>query len=284
MISTTERSVARNRDRWLLSYADFVTLLLALFILLYASSRLDSQQAIELVAGIQSAFPQVEESVLEGPPSEPDARPGIATEENPSLRQYLAAVIDVESERPGETMAGTRLREDERGIVIELAAAEFFPAGGVDLSSEKKQVLEDLAPILVSSGRSIHFEGHTDDQPIDSDVFPSNWELSAARAGVLARFFIEEQALDPSWVATTGYAQYRPLVPNLGEAARARNRRVEIVLLNPTGDATRAVKNPDADLESLGRMLDALPPVPDEADQRLRPTTPDTLPNELPLP
>jgi chemotaxis protein MotB len=247
-----------------------VTLLLALFVLLYASARLDSAEARDVLAGIQSAFPiPLAPAVRE--PIDAEERPNDAPlREDPSLQQYLAAVLDAHEDPATASTRGTRLREEEQGIVIELAAAEYFPAGGAEIAADKKSVLADLAPILVSSGRSIRFEGHTDDQPIQSDVFPSNWELSAARAGALARYFIEEESLDPTWVATTGYAEYRPLVPNLGPAARARNRRVEIILAHPERRTSGLARDVDAELESLGRMLEALPPVPEQIDSGLR--------------
>lgn len=262
-----ETSANAARGRWLLSYADFVTLLFALFVLLYASARFDADQAAKVVSGIEHAFPAVTEQAQEiAPNSVPatlETHTLAAKKDDPGLSEYLAAVLAAPNPARDDAAPSTRLREEERGLIVELTAAEFFPAGDAEIAEEKKRLLSDLAPILVSSGRSIHFEGHTDDQAIQNDQFPSNWELSAARAGALARYFIEEQGLDPQWVATTGYAQYRPLVPNLGPAARARNRRVEIILLNPVQAGKETGQVPDRELRSLGRMLEALPPVPE---------------------
>ncbi len=279
-------SPAPSRERWLLSYADFLTLLLALFVVLYASARVDADRSRSLFDGIQSAFLFEAEArqpigtQIELAPAPTDAAPGPAAADAEVV--LLEAVERSLGSSGVEGGPGARARSDERGIVISLASAEFFPAGGVEIPPDRRAVLAGLAPVLAGSGRPLRFEGHTDDQPIESARFPSNWELSSARAAAVARLFIEEHGIEPRRVATAGYAEYRPLVANRGRAERSQNRRVEIVLLR-TEEGPRVEAPPDAGSE-LDRVLDGLPPLPAEVDESLRPADPGPPPADIPLP
>ncbi|MBY0398673.1 flagellar motor protein MotB [Myxococcota bacterium] len=283
------------RDRWLLSYADFLTLLLALFVVLYASARLDAERNRGLFEGLQSAFtvganpeqaaaaPQTEVGRVGGSENA-TPREAIAVGSLAPLKQLEASLAEqVERER-------TRLRRDpgvsihptERGLVISLAAAEYFPAGGAEIPPERRRLLAAIAPLLAAETGSLHFEGHTDDRPVAKGAFPSNWELSSARAAAVARYFIEEHGIDPERVATTGYAAYRPLVEADSPALRARNRRVEIVVL-ADGEFVESRRRDDPERE-LGRLLEKLPPIPAELDESLRPASPGPAPFDIPLP
>lgn len=278
-----------SRDRWLLSYADFITLLLALFVVLYAAARVDIEKAPTLIEGLQTAF-LFEGTAPEPLPIEKDADPAappeapsaVADDAHGRLGLALKRQLVQSRDEAGEEH-GARLHEDERGIVISLASAEFFPAGGVEIPEKRRAVLAGLAPLLNAHVFPLQFEGHTDDRPIESDRFASNWELSSARAAAVARLFIEEHGLDPRRVATSGYAEHRPLVPNTGPAERAQNRRVEIVVLH--ADAS-SLDDREAAAESgeLGRLLDALPPIPSEVDESLKPRDLGPPPEDIPLP
>lgn len=282
------------RDRWLLSYADFLTLLLALFVVLYASARLDAERNRGLFEGLQSAF-----SSSSSTPAEEDARastgpsgfaagppqPGSGRLEPLAplrqLEQRLALVIERERRRLARD-PGISLHETERGLVITLAASEYFRAGGVELAPERKRLLAAIAPLLAAEDGSLQFEGHADDRPIGEGPFPSNWELSSARAAAVARYFIERHGIDPERVAATGYAAYRPAVAGDAPADRARNRRVEIIVLRdgPRGEARdQRDREPD-----LARLLERLPPIPEQADDSLRAPPPGPAPLDVPLP
>lgn len=278
---------AAGRDRWLLSYGDFMTLLLALFVVLYASARIeaDKQDPFE---GLQSAFFFEADS-----PAPLPTTPSKATDEPIAdsalvpptridlLEDELSRELESQRERLGREH-GASLYQSERGLVISLASAEFFPAGGVTIPAERRQVLAGLAPLLAANSLPLQFEGHTDDRPIQSDSFPSNWELSAARAAAVARFFIEDHEIDPRRVATLGYAQYRPLAANDEPGNRARNRRVEIVVLED-GELV-PVDAEDGERSELDRLLEELPPIPSEADESLRAPDLGPPPEDIPLP
>ena len=286
---TDGRATPPGRDRWLLSFADFLTLMLALFIVLYASAQLDSERNRNLIQGLQSAF-FFDESTptlvpVDGHASDiqpvPEIIPGPITPQN-QLKEDLAHELEVQKQRLGRD-PGMSLYETERGIVVSLASAEFFPAGGVEIPPERKAILAALAPLLAAGSMPLSFEGHTDDQPIESDRYPSNWELSSARAASVARFFIEEHGIDPRRVATVGYAEFRPFVRNDGSANRSLNRRVEIVLLRDAQLVPLDDGRDDSDAE-LDRLLEGLPPLDDEVDPSLRPPAPGPAPLDIPPP
>ncbi len=280
-------SEAAGRDRWLLSYGDFMTLLLALFVVLYASARIeaDKQDPFE---GLQSAFFFEADSPAPLPTTPPAAKDEpiadsalVPPTRIDRLEEELARELESQRERLGRD-SGASLYRSERGLVISLASAEFFPAGGVTIPEERREVLAALAPLLAANSLPLQFEGHTDDRPIQSDGFASNWELSSARAAAVARLFIEDHDIDPRRVATLGYAQYRPLAPNDEPGNRARNRRVEIVVLED-GELVPVEAGDDGRGE-LDRLLEALPPIPAEADESLRAPDLGPPPENIPLP
>ncbi len=287
-------SAAPSRDRWLLSYADFLTLLLALFVVLYASARLDAEKNRGLFEGLQTSFTgnaaSIEDAQTVRSPGSGNTEDREADRIPDSLGslaplKQLEASLTKQLENERRRLArdpGIRVDETERGLVISLAAAEYFPAGGAEIPPERKHVLAAIAPLLAAETGSLHFEGHTDDRPVANAAFASNWELSSARAAAVARYFIEEHEVDPRRVATTGYAAFRPVADGDAPADRARNRRVEIVVL-ADGDGAGATRGAD-DGRALSRLLEKLPPIDGEADDSLRPPAPGPAPFDIPLP
>jgi chemotaxis protein MotB len=205
-------------DRWLFGYADIVTLLLAVFASLYATGRVSSAEPPPAPA-IEVSAP-----VPEAPPAE-----AVAAEAAPASDLALAfegVVADSAS------LPGIELTTSTRGLVISLPEAGSFPAGRADLSGSAMVVMAELAARLHDLPNVVRVEGHTDDVPIATSQFASNWELSTARATRVVEFLIEE-GIDPGRLAAAGYAEYRPRLPNDTPDARARNRRVDIVVLDP---------------------------------------------------
>ncbi len=274
-----------GRDRWLLSYADFITLLLALFVVLYASARVDVEESQSLFDGLQAAFFFDKSSPavipIETLSSELQSTAAATIAAQTQLEKDVAQELESQRLRLGEDL-GTSLYQTEQGLVISLASAEFFPAGGVEIPSSRKAVLGAIAPLLGANAMPLRFEGHTDDQPIGSGPFPSNWELSTARAAAVARLFIEDHGIDPRRIATVGYAEFRPIVANQDNASRAQNRRVEIVVLQDA-EMVPTAKGRDAASE-LDQLLEGLPPIPERADESLRPADLGPPPEDIPLP
>ena len=213
------RSLRASGDRWLFGYADVVTLLFACFASLYA------MQAVP--TGRQPAPTDIaltRESV--GAPA-PETDRGAGGTLDASLQRDLTAIATRDASLPG-----VELTTSDRGLVISLPEAGSFPPGRAELSDAVRRVMRGLADRLSALPNPIRVEGHTDDVPIHTPLFASNWELSTARATRVVQFLIADGAIEPARLAATGYAEYRPRLPNDSPDARARNRRVDILILD----------------------------------------------------
>jgi chemotaxis protein MotB len=221
-------------DRWLISYADFITLLFALFVVLFAASR-HSNQALERVArAIHSGFrsmgvaPGPARQVLERE-SSPATAPASAGDSNPNmaaLQQQLSGSLS-SSLATGEIA----VHQTPQGLVISLRELGFFDSGEAVLLPGAAQKIERVGRILMSRGLSLRVEGHSDNQPINNANFHSNWELSAARAMTVLLLLVDDAHYDPTHIAMAGYGPYRPVADNATSAGRRLNRRVDLVVL-----------------------------------------------------
>ncbi len=237
--SAPTNSTGPSRDRWLVSYADYVTLLLAFFVTIYALSRLDNSKLIQAQHSIQRAlnapvflggFP-LEPDV--GDPSTPGARgdlPAAGLRASPQTQIEEVAHTVQESLRDKADYRDIRLMITGRGLVIHLPEFLFFATGEAQIRPEAEPLLERLAGILQKIPNQMVVEGHTDNRPINTPQFPSNWELSVHRATSLVRYLVEKHHLDPARFAAAGYGEYAPLTGNDEEAGRSMNRRVDIVI------------------------------------------------------
>jgi chemotaxis protein MotB len=223
--------------RWLLTYADMITLLMAFFIMMYSMSVLNMEKFREVAFSIRSGFggpleggpgmmnfPESRNSLLPSPgditeSSGPGAIPGVAKE----IEQYI------KEQGLGEVV---RLRVEKRGLVVSLVTDEvLFDLGRAELRPQAKRILAKVADVVRDIPNDLAIEGHTCDLHIKTAQFPSNWELSTARATVVVRYLIERAGVKPARVSASGYADSRPLVHNDSEAHRMINRRVDIVIL-----------------------------------------------------
>ncbi len=243
-----------NHERWLVSYADFITLLFAFFVVLYASSQADKKKAAVVAASIKGAFQQL--GVFTGSAVEGVGVPGSPGILNPELTDAPLKVVKVagNSEKsPGgtgfgidvdelrhqlETALGDEIRQHEiqmrvtpEGLVVSLREVGFFNSGQAELLKNGHKTLTRIATILGGRGFEIRVEGHTDNVPVHNSRFKSNWELSTARATTVVSLLIEQHGFDPLLVSAAGYSQYRPVESNKTERGRAANRRVDLVVV-----------------------------------------------------
>lgn len=224
-----------NHERWLVSYADFITLLFAFFTTMYAISTVDARKLESMVESMQQAFDSKEGAVA--PRAAPSPRQPSQPMTAAQRERLLAAVL---RERLGGTSVDVEI--DHRGIVVSMREAGSFATGSADLSDVARSVLKELAATLGSeSAMTLRVEGHTDDVPIRTGRFASNWELSTARATSVVTYLVQDLGLEPRRLSAAGYGQYHPRVPNLKDSDRARNRRVDIVILN---EETEAAEEP----------------------------------------
>lgn len=233
------RSRGPSRDRWLISYADYVTLLLAFFVTIYAVSRLDNAKLIEAQHSIQRAlnapvflggFP-LEPGVADLPV--PGARgdlPQAGLRASPSTQIQEVAREVQQSLRDQAFFQDIRLMITGRGLVIHLPEFLFFETGEARIRPQAEPLLNRLAELLRKIPNPVVVEGHTDNVPINNNRFPSNWELSVHRATNLVRYLIEQEHLNPGRFAAAGYGEYAPLASNDEAGGRRLNRRVDIVI------------------------------------------------------
>ncbi|MGE0394442.1 MAG: OmpA family protein [Vicinamibacterales bacterium] len=215
-------------DRWVVPYADLVTLLLAFFITLYAVSRVDLERFTPASTALQAAFdggtpaapPAGGPPALVAPPRVVGGTPLDAIEAG--LQQAIA-------QAGLEGRVG--LTRDERGVVLSLPESAAFDSGRADLTPGTTALLTDVGRELQPLANDVRVEGHTDDRPVSS-VFRSNWELSTARASAVVALFIERAGVDARRLSAAGYGEFHPRVPNTSADARAQNRRVDIVILS----------------------------------------------------
>jgi chemotaxis protein MotB len=234
-------AVHASHDRWLVSYADFITLLFAFFVVLYSAAQVDKRKIGKLAAGIQVAFEQLGPFPATGPPrmladpapvsfNNPPAGPTPPpSEENLDLvflRRELEQTLAPEILR-GEVA----MRDAPDGLVISLREAGFFDSGSAGIRVESEQAFGRLANLLAERQSKLRIEGHTDDVPIHNSQYQSNWELSTARSTEMIRLLITKYHFAPARLSAAGYAEYHPIASNDTQAGRALNRRVDVVVL-----------------------------------------------------
>jgi chemotaxis protein MotB len=235
--------------RWLLTYADMITLMLAMFIILYALSEAGSQQKIqEVAASFRAVFGLVSSGatilpaegskqgihfkIMSGEPEEG----GPGGKKKPTPVKGTGGDIEGQIKMKLQRYLGAQkvmIRKEARGLVVSLLTDKvLFDLGDVTIKKEMREILGDVADVVKKfPDRQLVVEGHTDDLPIRTAKIPSNWELSALRATVVVKYFVEEKGLDPSRLSAAGYGEFQPLVPNVNEANRRMNRRVDVVIM-----------------------------------------------------
>jgi chemotaxis protein MotB len=208
-----------GRDRWLISYADLATLLFALFVVLYAAA--DHERARNVVNAIAEQFGETM-----GPTSAEGGR-GVL----PGATSPAREAIDRALEESGALASRAQVNESERGVVVSLAEGGFFAPADAAVREDALPLLDAIGDALKDSTSLVRVEGHTDSTPISTARFPSNWELSGARAAaVLAR--LTARGVPPSRLSVAGYGGERPIADNATPEGRALNRRVDVVILN----------------------------------------------------
>jgi chemotaxis protein MotB len=240
-----------GRDRWLVSYADFITLLFAFFVVLYASSKADQKKQLLVSQAIDSAFSAL--GIFPDASRRPAKAPGeSAAVEKPLVAMNIVMGEDVLApaqvkddlnriQRELEQMLSNQIaqhtvsiRMGRDGLVISLREAGFFKSGSATPEAETLPTLRQVVTALGRSAYDLRIEGHTDNVPIHNAEFDSNWELSAARATGIARLFLSFNAIPAERLSAAGYAEFHPVSTNDTAEGRAENRRVDLIVLPRT--------------------------------------------------
>jgi chemotaxis protein MotB len=244
-----------NHERWLVSYADFVTLLFALFVVLFASTQTDKSRAKAVSEAVARALdsgsvpPKLAailggtlgqtgkgNAMMRGPGGQKIAKQETKPEAPPQLVDLAASMKILSSQLSKEIESqAVELRLEHRGLVIGLKQTAFFPSGGDTIEPSVYPTIGKVAAVLNSLPNALRLEGHTDSRPINTDRFKSNWELSAARSIAMLRLLSERFAVRRDRMAIIGYADTAAIDSNQTEEGRGRNRRVDIVILSDYG-------------------------------------------------
>ncbi|HJL15028.1 MAG TPA: flagellar motor protein MotB [Sandaracinaceae bacterium LLY-WYZ-13_1] len=235
-----EEEVEEGAPAWMATFSDMATLLLTFFVLLLSFANMDIVQFRTMMGSVREAFGVQHESPGDfqaradtpisvapgGSPSNPSVLPNAPT---------MARLREELNERGLETVV--EVEATERGVALRIRDAVLFGSGSADLLPEARPLLAQIAELSTEFTRELSIEGHTDDRPISTVRFPSNWELSAARATAVLRF-LSETGEAPESMSIAGYADTRPVADNDSVEGRARNRRVEFVFVQPTEPAS----------------------------------------------
>ena len=264
MARKVKAAAAENHERWLVSYADFITLLFAFFVVMFASTQTDHKRAQQISDSVKKALSEdrvaaAVQSVLGGtvndkgkgnamllgpggvargdkdspPPKDivepPPPEPPEVAELVPSLKLLTQ---DLKSEIETGKM---RVHMERRGLVISFTQAATFASGGDELTNSAYESMRKVAGTLIKIPNPLRLEGHTDSRPIKNGRFHSNWELSAARSIAMLEVLSDRYRIPPRRMSIGGYGDAAPIDTNATEEGRARNRRVDLVILNETG-------------------------------------------------
>lgn len=246
-----------NHERWLVSYGDFITLLFAVFVTLYAMSQSDKKKAEEVMQSIQQSFgmaqagaPSPRMNIL--PSSQMNIAPSIkpeislnsggrasrgqfkarATEKDfRQIKSSIEAYLVKQSAQSKVSLTITR-----RGLIVSLKEAGFFDSGQAHIKPSAYELINTIGEVLAQYNNPLRIEGHTDNIPISTSQFPSNWELSTARAVNGLKYLVRNFEVDPDKISAAGYAEFRPIADNSTAEGRAKNRRVDLVMLSGDGE------------------------------------------------
>lgn len=246
-----------NHERWLVSYADFITLLFAVFVTLYAMSQSDKKKAEEVMQSIQQSFGMIQSGA---PSPKMNVLPSSQVNITPSIRPEISVAPGTRSARGQfKTRADEKdfrqikssidaylvkqgaqskvsLTITRRGLIVSLKEAGFFDSGQAQIKPSAYELINTISEVMTQYNNPLRLEGHTDNIPISTSQFPSNWELSTARAVNGLKYLVKNFDVDPDKISATGYAEFRPMADNATAEGRAKNRRVDLVMLSGDGE------------------------------------------------
>lgn len=234
-----------NSERWMLTYLDMITLLMAFFVILYSSSKVDQVKYQKVAQSFSTAFGGGGGKSLIGT----DNRPSISDATNPvdptlveaaKMQEVKSSMDKYLKENNLKGSVSTTI--EERGLVVSISDSLFFDSGKADIKPEVSAKLVEIGKLLNKMGNYIRVEGHTDNVPINDGIFKSNWELSAIRATTVTKLLIDKSGISPKMIGAEGYGENRPIASNSTEAGRSKNRRVDIIILNSKFNAVETNK------------------------------------------
>ncbi|HWQ89702.1 MAG TPA: flagellar motor protein MotB [Desulfitobacteriaceae bacterium] len=257
-----------NNERWLLTYSDLITLLMIFFVVLYAMSNVDAQKFRAVADSLNKALGGGRPAALDinekpgGPKVIGETTPQLSTEkatdnknesdtkkinlENITIEEIKAKLDNYAAENNIQNKLVSSM--EERGLVVSIKDTLLFDSGSAVISTSAHELLEKIGRVLLVVPNYIRIEGHTDNVPISTQQFQSNWELSVLRATNVLQLMVKEGHISPNRLSAAGYGEFRPIASNTDAEGHARNRRVDIVILKTKYDiiepGEKSVTNP----------------------------------------
>ena len=228
--------IKQGLDDWVMTYGDMMSLLLTFFVLIVSFSSMQETKFNQAAASLADAF-----GVMSSPESVIEFNTPIVPNHSPSEdAEVLYEVRSVEKLLLDEGLEDqVSVKVTDEGVLFSINAPFMFGSGGAELKNEPKSVLDKLAGFFTKYPYKVKVQGHTDSVPINSNKFPSNWELSASRAVSVARYF-QGKGIPPEQIEATGFGEHRPIADNATAEGRSKNRRVEIFLQLDKKDLPKA--------------------------------------------
>jgi chemotaxis protein MotB len=284
-----------NHERWLVSYADFITLLFAFFVVLYSSSQVDKRKAGHLALAIQIAFQELgvfQASSTKVPVKDDNAMPfekvqvienidkdmdlkrivnpmkGVLSSASPSQAQTQSQFLSLqEAQQEIQKALDPEIQRHEvamsvrgEGLVVSLREMGFFESGSSSIRPKSLDAIGRLANVLNKRPENLRIEGHTDNIPIHTPRFANNWELSTARATGLIQVLISTYGILPNRLSVAGYAEFHPVSSNETPEGRAKNRRLDVVILTPFQSVPQPRESVNREPSAPGASLTPLAP------------------------
>jgi chemotaxis protein MotB len=238
-----KHAAEENHERWLVSYADFVTLLFAFFVVMFAHSNMDKEKIQQFAEQFQNRLEGLPTAAAPSASSRP-AEKTVLTHEDLTMAEMRGSIDQLEQDLLPEIQQGkVELSLQARGLIMSLRESAFFEAGQAELHPDSLKIMTKVAEALTRIPGQIRLEGHTDDTPIRTAMYPSNWQLSSARAISVLRLLSGRYGIDPDRLAAAGFGEFRPLVANDTPENRAKNRRVDVVILTRDAAAMEPGEN-----------------------------------------
>lgn len=246
-----------SHERWLVSYADFITLMFAFFVVMFSSARIDKDKMAHLTEAIESGFQELGANAPAKPHSSQQSRADTLAR-TPPLKSGLSdvnhkpedfAAIQKELEKllsPEIKRREVALRLEPDGLIISLREIGFFDSGSAQIKTQAMGAVHRVGSFLQVRNCSLRIEGHTDNVPIHTASYASNWELSTARATGLVKLLIENEGFAPQRLSAAGYGEFHPLADNGSPGGQQLNRRVDIVVVPQVISATQVVSSATA--------------------------------------
>lgn len=238
-----------NAERWLLTYADLITLLMAFFTIMYAMSNADIAKFKQLAASVSMAFGSGGGSGgtnmltnYSGAGVRPQSDSFIKLRENNEYKSMVKLIKEYAAKQGLSKKVDAKITE--RGLVVNLADSVLFESGSAELSPKSREILDRLADILFKTNRQLRVEGYTDNVPIRTARYQSNWQLSTDRATSVIMYWLSKHPEQAANLSAAGYGQYRPVASNNTAEGRALNRRVDLVIMRELGARKEPAANP----------------------------------------